>query len=175
MTQATGGSPGRRTEEKSGYRRWSWYAMCMPQSNMIRFPPIVTTTQLFPTSCPAPARTHTSHGSGLKVSRVFLRSSRQVVTSRNSFLTQNQAVDSHRPPSPRSRHLASLLPGPRPPAASGLYALETSDRAPIYYSDLLVSRSIRLTNEIRKHKTKTLKSYIYIETIIGYVALALYM
>jgi len=27
----------------------------MPQSNMTRFPPMVATTQLFPTSCPAPA------------------------------------------------------------------------------------------------------------------------
>lgn len=29
--------------------------MCIPQSNIIRLPLIVTTTQLFPTSCPAPS------------------------------------------------------------------------------------------------------------------------
>jgi hypothetical protein len=40
--------------EKSGKRRWSVWPICMPQSNMIRFPLMFTTTQLFPTSWPAP-------------------------------------------------------------------------------------------------------------------------
>ena len=38
--------------------------MCMPQSNIIFFPPTVTITQLFPTSCPAPATEVTHQKSG---------------------------------------------------------------------------------------------------------------
>ena len=50
-------SPELERIEKSGYRLWSSQPMCIPQSNIIFLPLIVTTTQLFPISCPAPENT----------------------------------------------------------------------------------------------------------------------
>lgn len=51
-------SPEFDMREKSGYRLLSRYPICIPQSNMILLPLIDTTTQLFPTSCPAPKMRH---------------------------------------------------------------------------------------------------------------------